>query len=183
VAGGRQFQFNERRFKDLLLYAAKQLEDDPTFGETKLNKILFFIDFEQYMLTGNPVTGAEYQKNKFGPTARMYPVMRDELLRTNQAKVERRLVGDHVQDVLIPLVQPNMQQFAEDEMKIIDLMVNDMRQYTNMEASEITHQNSPGWQAKQLGETIHYETALIDMNIPAAEEAIDFLRRLERISA
>ena len=34
-------QFNEAKFKELLLYAAGRCEEDPRCGSTKLNKILF----------------------------------------------------------------------------------------------------------------------------------------------
>src|SRR5438034_140375 len=94
-----EMTFSDRRFKDLLLYVAERLGDDPTFGETKLNKVLFFSDFQAFRVLGRPITGAEYQRNIYGPTARLYTVMREKLLRWGQLKVERRMVVDHVQDV------------------------------------------------------------------------------------
>jgi len=36
---------NDRKFQELLLYVAARCEGAPTFGATKLNKILFFADF------------------------------------------------------------------------------------------------------------------------------------------
>jgi antitoxin SocA-like protein len=158
-----QFNFDERKFKDLLLYVAEQLGDDPTFGETKLNKILFFSDFEAYKMLGRPITGAEYQKNKFGPTARLYTVMRDELIRWNQLRVERKMVVDHVQDVVRPHeIKPNLAQFSEAELKIVDAVIEEMRQYTNTEASDESHKRSAGWLARDLEETIPYSSALIN---------------------
>jgi hypothetical protein len=159
----REFAFDERRFKDLLLYVADSLSDDPTFGETKLNKVLFFSDFEAFKHLGRPITGAEYQKNKYGPTARRYTVMRDELIRWDQLRVERRMVVDHVQDVLRPHnIKPNLAQFSEDELRIVDSVIKEMRRYTNTEASDESHKRSAGWLARDLGETIPYSSALIN---------------------
>lgn len=158
-----QFDFNQAKFKDLLLYAAEELGDDPTFGETKLNKVLFFADFEAYKMLGKPITGAEYQKNKFGPTARLYTVLRDDLIRMNQLRVERRTVVDHVQDVVQPHdIKPNLSQFTKAELEIVRAVIEEMRGYTNTEASDKSHERSAGWLARDLGETIPYSSALIN---------------------
>jgi uncharacterized phage-associated protein len=165
VARRGEFSFNERRFKDVILYAAERLADDPTFGETKLNKVLFFADFEAFRLLGEPITGAEYQKNKYGPTARRYTVMRDELLRRDAIEVERRVVVDHVQDVvrLRPEgVRANMDQFSEAERELLARVIAEMRKYTNTEVSDESHKKSAGWLTRDLGETIPYSSALIN---------------------
>src|SRR5450759_2012975 len=109
MADYKTFEFNAGKFKDLLLYICERLSDDPTFGETKLNKTLFFSDFKAFRVLGTSITGADYQKNRYGPTARLYTVMRDELLSADQLRVELRPVVDHVQDVLSPHnIKPNL---------------------------------------------------------------------------
>ena len=35
----KQFEFNDRKFRELVIYIAEKCADDPTFGATKLNKI------------------------------------------------------------------------------------------------------------------------------------------------
>ena len=163
MADRAEIRFSERRFKDLLLYVAEKLGDDPTFGETKLNKVLFFSDFNAYRFLGHPITGAEYQKNRYGPTARLYTVMRDELIRRNQLVVERRLVVDHVQDIVRPHnIVANTDQFSSEELRIVDEVIEEMRQYTNAEASDASHKRSAGWLARDMGETIPYSSALIN---------------------
>jgi hypothetical protein len=181
MPGRTEFSFDERRFKDLVLYISKQLADDPTYGETKLNKILFFSDFEAYRVLGRPITGAEYQKNLYGPTARLYTVMRDELLRWGQLLVERRLVVDHVQDVPKPFnIEPNMTQFAAAEIEIVDRNIVEMRQYTNTEVSDLSHERSLGWRVLDFGETIPYSSGIINLE-PLDESRLAVLR--ERLSA
>src|SRR6267154_5777818 len=58
---------NEAKFKELVLLVAKQSEGDGTFGATKLNKLLFYIDFLSYLNLGKAVTGMQYQKLDRGP--------------------------------------------------------------------------------------------------------------------
>jgi hypothetical protein len=178
MAKSREFTFNPGRFNDLLLYVSEQLADDPTFGETKLNKILFYSDFEAFRLLGEPITGAEYQKNKHGPTARLYTIQRDELLRTRQITVERRLVVDHVQDVIEPdQVRANIADFSEDELSIIDRVISVFRKFTNTEASDKAHEWSAGWKAMSMGQTIPYASAIIDPS-PLTESQLKKLHEL-----
>jgi hypothetical protein len=51
----REFEWRPGRFKDAVLYIAEQLADDPTFGSTKLNKILYFSDTAAYRKLGRPI--------------------------------------------------------------------------------------------------------------------------------
>jgi len=174
---------NQAKFKDLILYVSEQLADDPTFGETKLNKVLFFSDFESFRRLGRPITGAVYQRNYHGPTAKMYTVMRDELLRLGQLKVERRMVVDHVQDVLqTHEIVPNMTQFSEEERAIIDETIEEMRQYNNTDVSDLSHERSPGWHAVDHLEVIPYETARIGTERPS-EKVFEYFRELHDIAA
>lgn len=177
------YEFNQRRFKDLLIYVSKRLANDPTYGETKLNKVLFFSDFEAYRALGQPITGAEYQKNHHGPTARLYTVMRDELLRLGQLKVERRMVVDHVQDVLKSHdIEPFLDQFSAAELEIVDAVIEEMRGYNNVEVSDLSHERSAGWIAHDFGETIPYPTALISTE-PVDAQVIAYFEQLEPSAA
>ena len=67
---------NVEKLRELVLYIAEQSECDSAFGMTKLNKLLFFSDFQAYLSTGNAITGEEYQKLPNGPAPRkILPVM------------------------------------------------------------------------------------------------------------
>ena len=46
-------KFNEGKFRELILYVARRSEDDKYFGAVKLNKILYFSDFNAYRELGN----------------------------------------------------------------------------------------------------------------------------------
>ncbi len=173
-----EFQFSERRFKDLFLYVVQELQDDPTFGETKLNKILFFSDFEAYRRLGKPITGAEYQRNFYGPTARRYTIMRDELLSSDYIVVNRRRIVDHVQDgYRLRDIVPNTEQFSAEEMQIVDEFILEFLHYNNTEMSDESHKRSVGWRVKNQGKTIPYSSALLSFEPldEYAERGLDLL--------
>ena len=60
-------QFDGSKFRELVLYIAEQSEGDPRFGAVKLNKILYYSDFEAFRVLGESITGATYRKLSEGP--------------------------------------------------------------------------------------------------------------------
>jgi hypothetical protein len=148
-----------------------------------LNKVLYFSDFESYRRLGHPITGAEYQRNIHGPTARLFIPLVNQLAERGFAKIEHRMVGDYEQDIVRSLVEPNVNQFSPEELSIVDEWIEILRPQTGTEASDLTHERSAGWRLKrELGETIPYSMALIDPE-RGDEEAEAFLKRLEGIPA
>lgn len=174
------FEYSERRFKDLFLYVVQELQDDPTFGETKLNKILFFSDFEAYRTLGRPITGAEYQRNHYGPTARRYTIARDDLLGHGYVHVQRRKIIDHVQDSFrLGDILPNLDQFNDAELGIVRTFIDEFRHYNNTEASDESHKRSVGWRVMPQGQTIPYTSALLSFE----QLDDDAMRGLQKLAA
>lgn len=155
------FRIDDRVFKDLILYISARLEDDPAFGETKLNKALFFSDFEAFRLLGEPITGAEYQRNHHGPTARIFTILRDQMVGAEEIETETRIIGGYNQSTLRPLVTPTT-EFTDEQREIIDAVLDQLRKYTNRQASDESHKHAAGWRAMRQGETIPYSSAILD---------------------
>ncbi|HZQ34888.1 MAG TPA: hypothetical protein VFD32_03070 [Dehalococcoidia bacterium] len=51
-------EIDSRKLGELILYVAEKSSDDPRFGATKLNNILFFSDFLAFGQLGRSITGA-----------------------------------------------------------------------------------------------------------------------------
>jgi hypothetical protein len=60
-------QFDRGKFKSLVHYVIARAGDRDGFGAVKLYKVLWFSDARAYMLTGNPITGETYIREKYGP--------------------------------------------------------------------------------------------------------------------
>jgi len=177
----RQFEFNALKFKELVLYLAERSGADPGFASTKLNKLLFFCDFEAYRLLGHPITGATYQKLKWGPAAREFLPMQDELLWWEDARVERRERGPYTQLVTIALRSADPEIFPADEREIIDRVIEALQPLDARGASELSHEHSAGWNLMAEGEPIPYESALISTQRPP-ERVFSHFRRLHGIT-
>ena len=81
-------RYRPDKFAELVLLIASESSDDPKFGEVKLHKLLYFSDFRAYALWGEPITGARYMKNRYGPTARALGPVLKELQYEDRAVIE-----------------------------------------------------------------------------------------------
>jgi len=55
------------KFKNVLLYLAEQCAGKPNVGETVINKLLYFCDFNYYEIYEEHLTGAKYIKRQYCP--------------------------------------------------------------------------------------------------------------------
>jgi hypothetical protein len=182
----REFEWRPGRFKDVVLYIAEELADDPTFGSTKLNKVLYFSDTDAYRALGVPITGALYQRNHHGPTAVEYMPMIREMQDEDLITVTRAKIIDHEQEVVRATgkLRPNMGQFDDRERKILDDRIAEFRAYNNTESSDRSHERSAGWLALNQGETIPYRTSLISPEPEAVDDdVLAYFDKLEELTA
>ncbi len=61
---------DQSKFNELVLYILNRTKGDPSFGRTKVAKVLFYSDFEAYAEQGEPITGAVYERQPHGPFPR-----------------------------------------------------------------------------------------------------------------
>ena len=66
---------DDAKLEELIILIASRSEDDPRFGSTKLNKLLFFADFLAYVKRGEAITNHVYMRLPNGPAPRaMLPI-------------------------------------------------------------------------------------------------------------
>jgi hypothetical protein len=153
--------FKRDKFKELVLYLSERSEADPNFGETKLNKLLFYIDQVAYRELGEPVTGAKYQKLRWGPAATAMLPIQQEMESDGDLKIRPGLRGAYMQKKPIALRQPNLRAFTGEEIALIDQMVSALWGLGAVDVSDLSH-NHIGWQLAQEREEIPYESAFVE---------------------
>lgn len=178
MAGG--VDFDSGKFKELILHLADQSGDDPGFAMTKLNKLLYFCDFEAFRRLGHSITGARYQKLDWGPAAREFVPLHEELLKDQWAYIERRRRGEYEQRVTVS-AGADTSVFSEDELAIVADVIAELRTLGATGASELSHELSPGWNAADEFELIPYETARISTEQPG-ENVFAYFRTLHGLS-
>lgn len=175
-------EFDSGKFKELVLLFAERSAQDPLMSRVKLNKLLYWSDFEAFRQLGASITGATYIKGEYGPMAAELPLAEDELASRGYLHYETRSVGPHAQKVPIADEKADEAQFGMRELEIVDAALALLRWHGGKGASDWSHQQSAGWRVKELNEPIPYETAIVLLE-PAPDDVLDEIIRRERLSA
>lgn len=158
-----------KKFRELLLYVARKTEADPRCGSVKLNKILFYCDFEAYRRFGRAITGEEYQKLEYGPAPRRLLPQIEEMEREGVcAWADREYFGFHLKK-LLPLREPDLSLFTGEEIDIVNTVIDSLWDLNATEVSDLSHR-FVGWQVVDPGETIPYETVFVGPPRPLTDQ-------------
>ena len=169
-------EFDSTKFREIVLYISKRSEDDRSFGATKLNKLLFYMDFDSYRLLGSPITGATYQHLAEGPAPRQLLTERDNLIAVGDAALEERERYSVTQHRLVPGREPNLDLFSQDELEIVENVLAKFRAYNAREISDHSHEEW-GWRVTEDSEDIPYEAAWISSD-PLTQAQIEVGREI-----
>ena len=162
---------NYDRFEELVLYIAQKSENDPHFGKTKLNKILFAIDFFAYGVAGYSMTGDEYIHLKNGPAPKSILTVFDKLKEENRAEFKEVDRFGYTQQRLIALSNANVSFFSKQELDFVDYWINYFKSLSGTDLSEWTHKQNP-WLLTVEGETIPYESVFVLKDLPIEKDVI-----------
>lgn len=160
-----KIEFSEEKFKELVLYIAEKSEDDPWFGATKLNKLLFYADFLAYGHFGKPITGAVYQVLRHGPAPKKLLPIRLQMIRDKELEIRRERVLRFTQQRPIALREASVGVFSADELSIVDDLIRLLGDRTAGEISELSHAEVC-WQLADEGEEIPYTAVFLSSRKP-----------------
>ena len=161
--------FDREKFRELVLYVARESEDDVHFGATKLNKILYFSDFKAFAIAGSAITGAAYQRLDRGPAPRpIVPLLR-EMEREGEIERTERRYFNLLQKRVVALRDPDLSDFTEQELEIVSRVIEELQLLNASQVSALSHLET-GWQVARPGETIPYHSAYISDRRPTQRE-------------
>jgi Protein of unknown function (DUF4065) len=169
-------EFQERKLGELIVLISELSHEDPSYGDVKLNKLLFFSDFLAFSNLGEPITGVPYFKLQHGPAPRRLLPVRAELMRRGAVRCEKRGVA-YVRNVTIPQRPADRSVFLPQEIALVREVVDLFEHADATTISDISHRVSAGWNLVGLREVIPYESALIATD-PPSDAALSFGREL-----
>ncbi len=170
----RSFDFDADRFKELIVYITERCREDPSFGAVKLNKILYYSDFDAYRLLGRPISGATYRRLSEGPAPKELLPAREELITQGRIALKEKSYFNRVQKrlSLTSGEASNPEMFSPDERNVIDEVIRFFWGKSAREVSDYSHRE-PGWLAAGEREQIPYETAWMNPE-PIDQETEEF---------
>lgn len=141
------------RLKNLLLYILGKMGD--TF-QTKMNKVLFYIDFLSYRERGMAISGLAYNAIDFGPVPQRWDRVYSAF---DEVEQQTKLVHDQECVALTATTVADMGSFTTEEKAIIDEVCEKMKGLSAHDISDLSHRE-PAWKNHlHQAETIPYSEA------------------------
>ena len=141
------------RLKNLLLYVLGQMGE--TF-QTKMNKVLFYIDFLSYRERGMAISGLAYQAIEFGPVPQRWDRVYSAF---DEVQEQLRLVQGQECMSLLAGGEADMSAFTEAEMAVIDEVCGKLRDMTSRAVSKMSHEETAWKEHVGKPETIPFSEA------------------------
>lgn len=130
----------DERLRRLILYVAERSFQDESFGSTKLNKLLYFIDFRSFARSGQSISGAEYMSLPQGPVPKRLVHIRDGMVKRHQLHLLPTFFHDRPQKKPIALVSVDVDSsFTPREVSLIDAVISEFWGRTAADLSALSH--------------------------------------------
>lgn len=141
------------RLRNIMLYI---LERCGEVWYTKMNKLLFYIDFISYREQGTAMTGLAYKAICYGPVPDRWDKIYSEFPEISQ---ELRPVGEYTGSVLKPNAKADITLFSDVELKIMDSVCSSLGSCTSRALSELSHKEEAWITNKEAHSYISFDLA------------------------
>ncbi len=142
------------KLKNSILYILEKCGNTFT---TKMNKLLFYIDFFAYKTHGCAITGLAYKAIQYGPV----PVRWDRVY---------SLIDDvHTEEIIFPsgnygtqlcsTLSPDYDCFSADELKILEAIVSKFKNMSAAEISDLSHKEDAWTKFQANNQLIDFKEA------------------------
>ncbi len=150
-------QKNMEKFKEVLLYILDKVGSKPNIGETVIYKLLYFIDFDYYEKYEEQLIGAQYQKNRYGPTPVEFVKIVARMIDDKEIEKIKSKYFDFPQTKYLPLRKPNLSKLSATELDTIEDVLKRLSEMNATQISDYSHNDVP-WRTTNDGEIIEYES-------------------------
>lgn len=146
------YRYNAKRQEETILFFGQQI-NNTYLGRTKLNKLLYYTDYEWVLSRGASITGETYIAMQFGPAPKHIKETLERLEKAQAIRIERAEIGNYDQDRYVILREPDLSVFTSEEVAHLNSVARRFESWTAKQMSDLTHEDYP-WQSTRLGEEI-----------------------------
>lgn len=173
---GDEPEVSDPKLKELILYICDKCADDPDFGATKLNKILYASDFLAFKHHGESITGSRYTRRDQGPVVRRLPAVREQLIESSDLVVRPVARGRYIQHRYIALREASIDEhFIARQISLVDEVIDALNGMNARNVSDMTH--GYAWKVAADGTDIPYESIYLS-DMPLDEADVEWARRV-----
>lgn len=150
---------NKEKLQNAILYFAKYSKPK-TVGKTKLAKLLYYLDFDHFEKHLEPVTRAVYKNKERGPMPDDFYSQLNEMRHKGKIGIKKIKTNyEKDMELIIPLVEPNLSVFTEDEIKTLKTVIGKWKDATGKHMTNESHKESP-WKGTRRNEVVPYQLAI-----------------------
>ncbi len=142
------------KLKNILLYLIDQCGG---VFNTKMNKLLFFIDFLSYKKRGVAMSGLAYKAIQYGPVPNRYDIIyglvddvRSEIIAFPSGYSGTKLYSE---------IKPDLTALSQEEINIMDTVISKLKPLSANEVSEISHKERAWKEFFGVNSYIDFNTA------------------------
>lgn len=149
-------QKNIEKLKELILFLTENNKENPRFGSTVLNKMLYYTDFYWFAYTGQSMTGEDYVRQEYGPVPRSLLKAREELEKEGTLKIEEVTFYGKPQKRPINKVPFKQSKLNNNEIEFAKMVIKHFEVFTATQISDVSHKLP--WEVANNDDVIPYET-------------------------
>lgn len=131
--------------------------------KTKLNKLLFYVDFLMYKRTACSMTGITYKAIPFGPVPAQYDKMYIKLCDDKEIEINTVYFSDGNYGEQIKSLKNNKRTFSEAESEVLTTIADKLCDKNTKEIVDISHLESAWKENKPKNLTINYQKYAFDL--------------------
>ena len=171
--------FPEKTKQAVHYICACACEDGLQLGATRLNKVLWFAQRENYLRTLRPMLAIPFVKGPYGPFPPDRQEICNELAASGAISVQTRSLGEYTLTEFRSLREPDTSELSEEERFLLRALTREIcTEYTARSISELTHNSL--YDMLSMGEEYPIQLCLAERARPATpEEVDDILREVE----
>ena len=172
---------SEKRLTELILYIAAKCADDADLNITRLNKILFFADFQAFAAYGKSISGAGYIALPYGPAPRGADDIRRQMVRRKELFQRHPPKYSLKRTRLVARREPDLSLFTANDIAILDEVIEQFWGVFAKDATRASHGRA--WEIARANyletgdDRIPYEAAFISDD-PVDEADVERAREL-----
>jgi hypothetical protein len=148
---------NRKKYQHAILYLLHECGNE-LLGETKLMKLLYYLDFGHFERFRTSVTGDVYRRQQYGPVPVTAGSILTEMERHGLITHWIKQRGPYPQDRYDPLKPFDPSWFTESELQILEAVAQRWRDVEMGEIVRASHLEQP-WLATPPGEIVSYRHA------------------------
>jgi len=146
---------NKSKYKNAILYFIKYCNNQ-YLGNTKLNKLLYYLDFINYRDRKKSVTGDFYIHNHYGPTSANINSILSEMKDDGEIEATEEAFRDSHVKSFIQKKNPDESVFTSDEKKLLKSVCEEFLDWSTDKIVEQTHLEAPWFYSKPF-EKVNYD--------------------------